>query len=59
MNDKKIIDYRIVHDTVPDGLSGIVYEMITRGWEPFGGIAVGEGAKGNNFYVQAMVKYAN
>lgn len=56
MEDRKIIDYVIVYDSIIAKLQKAVLEKIKEGYIPLGGVAVSNGVYSET-WAQAMVKY--
>jgi hypothetical protein len=54
---RKIVEYEIVINSDFNSLINVVNKMITKGWQPHGGIAPEITADINRNYFQAMVKY--
>ena len=49
--------YTLVYDNVPELLVDKVNQLIKKGWQPLGGLAISQHEEGNVFY-QAMIKSA-
>ena len=52
----EIIEYKVVASESPNGLAQSVNDLITKGFQPLGGVSTAASPEGSVF-CQAMVKY--
>lgn len=50
------MEYKIAHERNVENLEYVVAKLISKGWEPLGGVAFNEGYACHAQYTQAMIR---
>lgn len=55
-NGQKIVEYRTVYSSIPEGFDGIINGLLKDGWQLYGGPCVVLTDQRHPYYSQAMVR---